>query len=523
MGVTSSIVFPLLFAIYPVVFIAVANPGQTSARTVSLAALAVALATAVVLMITRLWLDTWRRAALATSILVALFYAYGPVHTLLDDGLHHSLNEITGPGMWFQKIAGYLHPLLTVLFAAFAYAGVRAVSRVKNDWIGTLVRAANVAAFVLVGLISTQWVVRSFADAGTSRAGASGSADEVRGRNTDDARDIYTIILDGYARRDVLLKYYGFDNAPFLDGLTARGFQISERSTANYNWTFLSLASTLNMQYLQPLLGDGVSRHAKSRAPVYEAVRNNAVARFLKERGYRTVHFQSTEGATLHNRYADQQVACHPSPFIDAFYRVLAEASWLKVLNSKASADLASCHESHLKNLAGMGRQPGAKFVFAHFLPPHHPYLFDRDGRVLRNANLSNQFDFQARLWEQKSGYIDQLIYMNRRITQVVDDILASSTRPPIILIQSDHGPNITEGLDEQERINVRLANLRAVYLPGAPPGLIPSDASMVNQFRFILNHYFGQKMEILPDAHFFSPYADPFNSRPVNVDREIY
>jgi hypothetical protein len=516
----NSVIFSLLFAVYPIVFIAVANPGQAFARTITLAIVAVVIATLLVLAMTRLLLKTWHRAALATSVLIALFYAYGPMHTFLDDVLHNSLNEITGIGMWLQRVSAHLHPLLTVVFLACAFAGVRGVSRLRDDWILVLVRAANAASFVMIGLISMQWVARSYTDARDSRPVPIGARHDVQGTGVGNAPDLYMIILDGYARADVLRTHYGFDNSAFLNDLTIRGFQVSEKSTANYNWTFLSLASTLNMQYLQSLLGDRVSPDAKSRAPVYDAVRNNAVARFLRQRGYRVVHFQSTWGATLHNPYADQQVPCHPSPFIDEFYRVLTEASWLKALSSKASADLASCYESNLRNLGAMGRQPGPKFVFVHFLPPHHPYLFDREGRVLRNANLSNQFDFQARLWEQKSGYIDQLIYMNRRITQAVDDILAASPHPPIIIIESDHGPNLTQGLDEQERIRVRLSNLRAVYLPGAPPELIPSDASLVNQFRFILNFYFGQNMDILPNTYYLSPYGDPYNFKPVNVDR---
>ena len=48
-----------------------------------------------------------------------------------------------------------------------------------------------------------------------------------------DDPDIYFIVLDGYARADVLAKYYGFDNGPFIGGLRQRGFQVSEASRSN--------------------------------------------------------------------------------------------------------------------------------------------------------------------------------------------------------------------------------------------------------------------------------------------------
>ncbi len=61
--------------------------------------------------------------------------------------------------------------------------------------------------------------------------------------------DIYYLVLDGYGRGDVLQKYYGFDNAEFLDGLRQRGFYIADKSSTNYPSTVFSLPSSLNMRY----------------------------------------------------------------------------------------------------------------------------------------------------------------------------------------------------------------------------------------------------------------------------------
>ena len=77
--------------------------------------------------------------------------------------------------------------------------------------------------------------------------------------------DIYFIVLDGYARADVLAKYYGFDNGPFLEGLRQRGFQVSDASRSNYNWTFLSLGSSLNLDYIQALVGDDLDPGSRDR------------------------------------------------------------------------------------------------------------------------------------------------------------------------------------------------------------------------------------------------------------------
>ena len=61
----------------------------------------------------------------------------------------------------------------------------------------------------------------------------------------------------------MLARYYDFDNTEFLGGLRARGFQVAEQSAANYNWTFLSLSSTLNMDYLENVLAGKVIQDSR--------------------------------------------------------------------------------------------------------------------------------------------------------------------------------------------------------------------------------------------------------------------
>src|SRR5690606_9774336 len=62
--------------------------------------------------------------------------------------------------------------------------------------------------------------------------------------------DIYYVIMDGYARSDTLKRDYGYDNSQFEGFLKEKGFHVIEDSRSNYRWTFLSLASSLNMEHL---------------------------------------------------------------------------------------------------------------------------------------------------------------------------------------------------------------------------------------------------------------------------------
>ncbi|MHA2033630.1 MAG: hypothetical protein ACW99Q_30045, partial [Candidatus Kariarchaeaceae archaeon] len=54
--------------------------------------------------------------------------------------------------------------------------------------------------------------------------------------------NIYYIILDGYAREDILKNYYEFDNKDLIDYLTRNNFYIASQSYANYAHTIHSLA-----------------------------------------------------------------------------------------------------------------------------------------------------------------------------------------------------------------------------------------------------------------------------------------
>src|SRR5262249_55856944 len=71
-----------------------------------------------------------------------------------------------------------------------------------------------------------------------------------RNSQSETTPDVYYIILDGYARADTLKRECQFDNSEFLEQLRSRGFYVADQSCSNYPMTFMSLASSLNMSYL---------------------------------------------------------------------------------------------------------------------------------------------------------------------------------------------------------------------------------------------------------------------------------
>jgi hypothetical protein len=499
-----------ILAAYPVLHVAVENSDQVPVSTPLIAMLVSALAACALMVLLRAVSGSWDRAGAGVVLVALLFYTYGPVHTSLETYFLAQLERQTVPP---ENLTLRLHLWLSLAWAALCIAGLWFTIRSGKQFWDRLAPPLNVVAITLLAfqLVRLATGATGFGEQRAPAPTVAGKRETSLGYNPD----IYYIILDGYARDDILRHYYGFDNRGFLDGLRERGFAVNTASSANYFWTFLSLSSALNMQYVQELYPQETLR-AEGRRVLYEAIRDSSVARFLRERGYTYVHFQSTWGATLYNPHADQQVRCRGGLFQQEFYRVLAEVSWLKALQAWASNDLARCHLSNFDSLARMGDRPGPKFVFAHFLLPHHPYLFDREGRVLRDANLSNQFAFQEHLWEKRPLYVAQLEYVNQRVLQAIDAVLERSAHPPIVVLQSDHGPALREGIARTEQLRIRLANFAAYRLPGAPPCLMPADGSPVNQFRRILGFYFDADLPPLEQRYFYSSYRDPYAFRPV-------
>ncbi|MCC7440770.1 MAG: hypothetical protein IT285_03995 [Bdellovibrionales bacterium] len=510
-----------LFALYPALYLAATNPGQAPLASVLAAAASAATAAIFLVLLLRAVLGDWDRAGIAVLALVLLFYAYGPVHSWLELRAISGLARTGEDGRYAKRAFFNLHRNATLVFAALAVLVPAALRFLLQESSAARARRTlNLISALLVGVtciqlvVGSPWARSSTEPANPESAARSGKSPEGNARRPD----IYVIVLDGYARADVLKSLYKFDNSPFLDGLRRRGFAVGERTVSNYYWTALSLASSLNYDYIPEALGNALPANGRDYRPIYEAVRNNAAARFLKAHGYRYVHFQSSWGATLHNVYADEQVSCRQGFLNDEFLRTLQEMTWLKALQSRASVDLARCVLSHLDTLADSGGKPGPKFVVAHFVQPHHPYLFNREGKILRQATLSNQMEFQKKLWEKKDAYLDQLIFMNHRITEAIDRILAESTEPPVILLHSDHGPNLQEGMSLLDQQKIRFPNFQAYFTPDAPPHLMDRVRSPVNQLRVVFNHYFGAELPILADKQIYSSYHTPYKFKDVST-----
>ena len=489
---------PLLVAAWPVLFLYGANIGELSLADLVGPLVAIVAAALALLGVGGYVLRDGRRAALIVSALAAAMLLYGHVAGLLGPlGLRSAVLQVG----WFLLIA-----IVAVVAVRIGSARLEGVTRALD------LVAAVLVVVALVTIVPAE--VGRFGRT-TSAATASGSTASTAPADAGGTqRDIYFLIFDRYGSALSLNLRYGIDDVPFLNGLRARGFQVAPDSHANYVKTTLSLAATLNLDYLDDIVAEQ-GPDSEDHGPIFERLSDHAVGHFVREHGYQYIHVGSRYGPTESSVAADRNLHMGgPSDFAAALYDNSALPAISRRLGlSKSSPERSRQYDVgrfQLNTLDDLATEPesGPVFVFAHVLLPHPPYVFARDGSFVPDEVDATR--------SQSEGYADQLVYVNQRIDELIDRLLARpAAEQPIIIIQADEGPYPTAyarntitydwSTASSEELEIKYGILDAMYLPGAGAPVLPPNMSSVNTFRLVLGAYFGADLPLLPDRSFTS------------------
>jgi hypothetical protein len=334
--------------------------------------------------------------------------------------------------------------------------------------------------------------------------------------------DIYYVILDSYPSERSLREFYGVDNAPFVEGLRSRGFYVAGESKSNYGVTLLSMGSSLNMTLLDETTAP--YRETSDRTVMMDAVRDSAVVRGLRERGYRFVNIASGYSGTDPMPTADVQMR-FPKGSLSEFEVLAISTTPLAELPAvKATSDpfllrrYAVLHG--FEALAGMQPSSQPTFVLAHILSPHPPFVFDAAGGMREKKGRFNHTKYSKD--EYVDGFRGQVTFVNDRLMPAIDAILGryDTENQPIIILQGDHGPrslrrrnNTTEAF-YRERFSI----LNAYHVPKDFRCELYPSISPVNSFRAIFSGLFGTQFEALPDESYFSTSGKPYAFKAVSA-----
>ena len=479
---------PLLLAAYPVLFLYGQNLGELEPSDLVAPLVVIVAATLAVLLIAAPILGDARRAALGVSALAAALLLYGHLAGLLGP---------LGVKAGFQQIA----------WAVFLVVVVIAAVRLRDARLAGITRALNIVTALLV-----VFALVTIVPAEVARLGRGTTAQAAIGGSAGSGRDIWYLVFDRYGSASSLELQYGIDDRPFLDRLRDRGFQIVPDSHANYVKTSLSLAATLNLDYLDDLVA-AQDPASDDHGPVFDRLSDHAVGRFLRERGYRYVHVGSFYGPTKTSLIADRNLPPGgPSDFIASLYDTSAIPAAAHRLGISLAAPARERHYEvgrfQLDTLDDVADDPGPAFVFAHLMIPHPPYTFASDGSF-----VTDEQDVGRR---QSVAYGEQLTYLQTRIEALVDELLARpEAERPIIILQADEGPypreyaRNTVGYDwttaSTDELEIKFGIFNAMYLPGDGSPSPSTTLSSVNTFRLIFERYFDADLPLLPDRSYTS------------------
>jgi hypothetical protein len=156
---------------------------------------------------------------------------------------------------------------------------------------------------------------------------------------------------------------------------------------------------------------------------------------------------------------------------------------------------------SAFDQLGAVAGEPGPKFVLFHTLIPHDPYVFGARGQ---DVTFPDRSDTGHSTRTGMKYYVGQLQYVNRKLLEAADAILARSKAPPIIVVQSDEGfEALPEDFGETVVQDMRVKGLCAFYLPGRRKARPPQNLNTVDSFRFLFNQYFGTHYPLLKSASY--------------------
>ncbi len=275
---------PFLFMLYSLLFLFAYNIDQVSVSDL-IGPLAAGLAATLALLLAAavIWRD-YQKAALISSIAIGWFFLYGHVFNAVRSWL---------PGESVPE----KHLVLEALWLLLLIGGCWLAGRTRRP-LRNLTSILQVASLALMLLPLVNLAGYGLQNGGPWRTQGRQLAGFRPSVPLSDRRpDVYYIILDAYAHADTLNEVYHYDNGEFINFLSGRGFYVAAKSRSNYGMTFLSLASSLNLDYLNDL-SSTVGLQSKDQTVPRAMITDNQVSQLFKSQGYQVIQFDSGWGPT---------------------------------------------------------------------------------------------------------------------------------------------------------------------------------------------------------------------------------
>jgi hypothetical protein len=488
-------------AAHPIVSLMAFNISQIYAQDALKSLLISLSATVIVLFGLRIITKNWQLAGLLTSLLVVWFFLYGR--------LYIPLKSFSVFGLILGR-----HRFLLVAWSGIFFAVAFWLVK-RPGVIPDLTIVLNIFSTILICLPIIQIVTFHLRNLSHSNIPAVDSVTPLISWTEDSTPpDIYYIVLDGYTRSDVLEEEFGIDNTAFLGDLQQMGFYVAECAQSNYTRTTHSFSALLNMEYVQTL-ETGIKPDQDS-AWLLPYMKHSVARQQLERLGYKTIVFKNPWGGYL---WEDATIVFRSSgtDFLSPFEYLLLRTTVVRVYIDLREAEVREIanytnYEDTLyalKQLPKVPDIPGPKFVFVHLIIPHSPFVFGPNGEKIDipyDADAGNIYTEE----NYKRGYVAAVTYIDKRMLEIIPQIIQASETPPIIVVAGDHG-NPWGGSQNTVKI------LAAFFTPGSSSPFYKT-ITPVNIFRIIFDTYFNGEFGLLPDRSYLFTEKGRFDFQEIPI-----
>lgn len=497
-----AVLYPFLAASFPLVFLYAKNVHEVTRQQFYTIFSKILLASSILLLSLNLYFHQLDKSAFIAFVIILFFIKSGSFYNKLIKKKIRKLKAV--------KIFYTFAIICLMAFSATLIGNNNSFNFTKiSNYLGIF--------YLLITLIPLLKIIKFYSQKNYETDSSKISI--IQGSTLHNHPDIYYIIVDGYTGTKALKDFLNFDNSQFTSFLKSKNFSLNQNFMANYPITNLSMAATLNMDYIENFFDySNIDNDQDGIHKLYKHHLNNKVMLKLKMLGYKYVHiinhweqmyFKVDENADLTIKSSGS------TDFLCVFLKKTLVGIYEEDIFTATSRKNSTFLFEQLKNINEICHsisQP--KFVFSHLICPHEPYLFDRNGDKPKNDAT------------KISAYLEQVEYLNGQLQEIINNILTKSTQPPIIIIQADHGSSFlldeksTKAADDtliwpkdasREMLLEKFNAFAAVHLPDSFD-VLQDCRTPVNLFRIIFNKYFDGNYEILQDKQLYCHYLDNFN-----------
>jgi len=356
--------------------------------------------------------------------------------------------------------------VLAFVIAMLAYRGVMRFRKVTVEFF---------MLFLLLNLLG-EIVMASIHDRPGMREKITVGPDGmIRDRNLP---NIYFIIFDSFTSLESLDRYWNYTDKPLEGILDHLNFNYSGSAMTHSIHTPYCVSAYLNMEWEK----SPDTMEIRSMYRSLGDVRNSTVVSFLAGHHYRIRNlslFKLGDEEPAYNYFPEVNLWGHSLLYLG--FRAVRKFSPVPYeirVNFRIAQEVVEQARANTKQ-----REP--VFLYAHLMLPHSRYLLDASGHRQSRLHMPD-----------KERYLEQLKFARKMLVYVSSGIIRHDPRG-VIVLQGDHGFRELKKAEGGEQESHSMFN--ALYLSGDK---LPEETQEylnepVNNFRIVLNKYFGTEMEM--------------------------